>query len=97
MTKTVRKQLSEAAKGRALGLLEAGKGVEDLANRFGVSRSTISRLKSRKSRDPVNEVPQCKKGTGPKKKYTMREVVAIEKVMLKNAHLTSIDLKRLMP
>ena len=68
-----------------------------MANRLGVSRSTISRLKLRKSGDPVNEVPQRKKGTGPKKKYTMREVVAVEKAMLKNAHLTSIDLKRIMP
>ena len=53
MTKAVRKQLSEAAKGRALGLLAAGKGYEDVANRLGVSRSTISRLNSRKLRDPT--------------------------------------------
>ena len=43
--KMVKKQLSPPAKGRALGLIEAGIQVQEVARRLGVSRSTISRLK----------------------------------------------------
>ena len=61
MGKTVKRQMSEATKGRALGLLEAGWGVTEVANRVNVSRCTISRLKSRKAADNVNDVPPRRK------------------------------------
>ena len=75
MGKAVKRQMSEATKGRALGLLEAGWGVTEVANRVNVSR-----LKSRKASDIVNDVSPRRKGTGLKKKYGSREVNAIEKI-----------------
>ena len=68
-----------------------------MANRVNVSRCTISRLKSRKAADNVNDVPPRRRGTGQKKKYGSREVNAIEKLIDKNPNLTSRDLKMRMP
>ena len=66
----VKKQLSDAAKGRALGLIEdAGWSITDVANTLGVSRWTIMRLIERRKQNPGSEIPVRKKGTGPKKKW----------------------------
>ena len=94
----VKKQLTEAGKGRALGLLEdAGWSVKDVANKMGVSRWTIMRLVKKKKEDPKSEVPRRKKGTGAKKKYGQRELDAIENALERNSFLTSTDLKIMMP
>ena len=69
----------------------------EVANRVNVSRCTISRLKSRKASDTVNDVPPRRKGTGLKKKYGSREVTAIERTIEKNRHLTCRELKMRMP
>ena len=68
-----------------------------MANRLNVSRCTISRLRSRKASDTVNDVPPRKQGTGQKKKYGSREVTAIERTIEKNRHLTCRELKMRMP
>ena len=94
----VRRQLTEAAKGRALGLIEdAGWSINDVATSLRVSRWTIMRLSARRKKEPDCEVPRRKQGTGPRKKYGNRELDAIEKALDKNTFLTSRDLKLKMP
>ena len=94
----VRRQLTEAAKGRALGLIEdAGWSINDVATSLRVSRWTIMRLSARRKEEPDCEVPRRKQGTGPRRKYGKRELDAIEKALDKNTFLTSRDLKLKMP
>ena len=90
------KQLTDAGKGRALGLIQdAGWSVADVAKTMGVSRWTIMRLvaRSRQKENSGLEVPRRKKGTGPKKKWGKKEADAIERALERNSFLTSVDLK----
>ena len=93
----MKKHMSEAAKGRAIGLLEAGIGVGEVAKGIGVTRQTISRLKARKSNEEPSEVPQRRAGSGRRKKYDQQLLDKVEAAMEKNPHLNSTDLKRMMP
>ena len=46
-----------------------------------MNRSTISRLKSRKAKEPGDEVPQRRTGSGRQRKHGMKELIAIEEAM----------------
>ena len=93
-----KKQLTDAGKGRALGLIEdAGWSISDVAKTLGVSRWTIMRLIARKKQNPESEVPRRKQGTGPLKKYGKKEIDAIEALAkLTQAYLKKENLKSLL-
>ena len=42
-----------------------------------MNRSTISRLKSRKAKEPGDEVPQRRTGSGRQRKHGMKELIAV--------------------
>ena len=94
----VKKQLSDAGKGRAIGLIEdAGWSITDVASTLGVSRWTIMRLIASRNQNPGSEVPVRKKGTGLKKKWGRKEADAIERALDRNPYQTSLELKMRMP
>jgi transposase len=61
-----KKHLTDLEKGKALAWLEARLKQKDIAQRLGVSLSTIERLAKKRKKNP-NLVPTRKVGSGRKK------------------------------
>lgn len=87
-----KKHLTDLEKGKALAWLEARLKQKDIAQRLGVSLSTIERL-ARKRKKNSNLVPTRKVGSGRKKIASKSLIKFIEKKITENPKMTSKEMK----
>ena len=86
------KQLTDLEKGKALAWLEEKINRKDIAQRLGVSRSTIERLVKKRKQNP-SLVPTRKVGSGRKKIASKSLIKSIEKKISENPNMTSKEMK----
>ena len=84
--------LTDLEKGKALAWLEAKLKQKDIAQRLGVSLSTIERLAKKRKINP-NLVPTRKVGSGRKKIASKSLIKFIEKKITENPKMTSKEMK----
>ena len=83
-----KKHLTDLEKGKALAWLEEKINRKDIAQRLGVSRSTIERLAKKRKQNP-SLVPTRKVGSGRKKIASKSLIKFIEKKISENPKMTS--------
>lgn len=92
-----RKKLKMEEKYRALTLLEKGDSVISVARDLGVSRETIYQLKRSAASLRPGTVPQRKEGSGAPKKTTPRTDKLIQREVLANPSITSVESRNKYP
>ena len=89
--------LQESDKVRALTLRECGWSQERVAADLGVHKRTIQRLETNAKKLKKGEIPQRKVGSGPKRTFGKKQILAIHEAIDSTPGLTASQVKLQLP